>query len=97
MTDALEKSHRPNFLSHELGTETAAPKTSTTNGFCGTPMNTMSSSSLHDGLALSTAGQSTHDLGQSDLPSDRLATYTGQSGVTQSPCQSSQAMPGTIG
>jgi hypothetical protein len=33
MTHALEKSHTPNFLSHELGTETTAPNTSTTNGF----------------------------------------------------------------
>jgi hypothetical protein len=41
------------------------------------------------------AGPSAHDLGPSGPPSDRLAPYTEQFGVTQSPSQGSQALPGT--
>ena len=33
MTRALEKTHMPNFFSHELVTETTAPNTLATNGF----------------------------------------------------------------
>jgi hypothetical protein len=33
MTHALEKTHMPNFFSHELVTETTAPNTLATNGF----------------------------------------------------------------
>jgi hypothetical protein len=39
------------------------------------------------------AGPSANDLGPSDPPLDRPTPYAGQSGVTQSPPQGSQALP----
>jgi hypothetical protein len=62
------------------------------------PMNsysgqTLPSSSLCSGSALSTVGQTAYDLGPSGPPPDRLAPYVGQSEVTQRPPQGSQVMP----
>jgi hypothetical protein len=54
-------------------------------------------SSLNGGSTLSMAELSAHDLGLSGPPSDRPAPYAGQSGVTQSPSQGSQALPGMTG
>lgn len=54
-------------------------------------------SSLYGRLALSTAGPSPHDLEPSSPLSDHSTLYSGQSEVTQSPSQGSQALPGTIG
>ena len=100
---ALGKTHMPNFLSHKLGAKTIAPNTSATNGFpqpySGMPMDSYPGrpslpSLLNSGSTLSTTGPSAHDFGPSDPPSDRPAPYVGWSGVTQSPSQGSQALPG---
>lgn len=73
MTCALENSHIPNFLSHKLGTEIVVPNMSATNGFSQShpyygmsmdsyPEQPMLPSSLYGRAALSTAGQSEHNL-----------------------------------
>jgi hypothetical protein len=76
MSHALEKTHMPNFLSYELGTETIAPNTSATNGFPqpypGMPMDSYLGrpslpSSLNGRSTLSMVGPSTHDLRPSRL------------------------------
>jgi hypothetical protein len=54
-------------------------------------------SSLNGRSTLSMAGSSANDLGLSSPPSDHLAPYAGQSGVTQSPPQGSQALPDAVG
>jgi hypothetical protein len=101
MTQALEKTHMPTFLSHKLGAETIAPNTSATNGFPqpysgmsmdsypGRPSSLSPPSPLNGGSTLSMVGPSAHDFGPSGPPSNRPTPYTGQSGVTQSPPQGS--------
>jgi hypothetical protein len=102
MAHALGKTHMSNFLSHKLGTEIIAPNISTINGFpqpySGMPMDSYPGrpslpSPLNGGSTLSMTGPSTYDLGPSGPWSDRLIPYAGQSGVTQSPSQGSQALP----
>lgn len=108
MTHAFVKSHTPNFLSHELGTETIVPNTSTTNVFSQSqlyydmsmnlyPGKLQLSSSLYGGSALSTTRQSTHDLRPFGPSSDRSTPYAGQSEVTRSPPQCSKVKPGHTG
>jgi hypothetical protein len=102
----LEKTHTPNFWSHELDTKITASNTSTTNGafqsqpYYGMPMNSypgqmMSPSSLHCRSALGMAGQSTHDHGPSGPPTNHPTPYVGQSEVTPSLPQVSQVKPCT--
>jgi hypothetical protein len=96
----------PNFLSHKLGAETIAPNTSATNGFP-QPYSGMSMDSyperpsppspLNGGSTLSMVVPSAHDFGPSGPPSNRPTPYTGQSRVTQSPPQGSQALPDAAG
>ena len=106
MAHALGKTHMPSFLSHKLGAKTIAPNTSATNGFTqpysGMPMDShpgrpSSPSSLNGESTLSVAGLSAHNSGPSGPPSDRPAPYAGHSGVTQSPPQGSQVLPGVTG
>jgi hypothetical protein len=103
-THALEKTHMPIFLSHELGIETTAPNTSATNEFSQSqPYSCMSMdsypgrqllpSSLYSRSALSAAGQSAPGLRPSGRPSYHPAAHTGQFRVTQSPSQESQTFP----
>jgi hypothetical protein len=95
-------------LLRELGTETTTPNISTTNGFSqsqpyyGMPTNLylrqlLLASSICGGSALSTAGQSEHDLRPSCSPSDHPTPYVGQSGVTQSPPKGLLGMTGQSG
>jgi hypothetical protein len=60
-----------------------------TNSYPGQPL-----LSLCGGSALSTAGQSEHDLGPFGSLSDRPTPYAGQFGVTQSPPKGSPGMTG---
>jgi hypothetical protein len=108
MTHVLENTHTPDFLSNKLDTKITVSKTSATNGaslsqpYYGMSMNSypgkmMSPTSLHGRSALGTAGQSAHDHGPSGPPTDRPTPYVGQSGVTWSLSQASQAKPCTTG
>jgi hypothetical protein len=106
MAHALGKTHMPNCLPHKLGAKTIAPNTSTTNGFphpySGMLMDSYPGrpsppSSLNGESTLSTVGPSAHNRGPSGPPSDRLAPYAGQSGVTQSSPQGSQVLPDVTG
>jgi hypothetical protein len=106
MAHVLGKTHMPNFLSYKLGAETIVPNTSAINGFpqpyFGVPMDSYPGrpsppSPLNGRSTLSMAGLSANDPRPSGPPSDRPAPYAGQSGITQSPLQGSQALLNTAG
>jgi hypothetical protein len=61
------------------------------------PRQMLSPSSLHGRSALGLAGESAHNHGPSDPPTDRSTPYAGQSEVTPSLPQVSQAKPYTTG
>jgi hypothetical protein len=102
MAHALGKTHMSNFLSYKLGVERIAPNTSAINGFpqpySGVLMDSylgrpLPPSPLNGRSTLSMAGSSANNPRPSGPPSDRSAPYAGQSGITQSPPQGSQALP----